>query len=149
MVHIYNTPGTFQEFILLIFTCEEEQKLKKKLITKLVSVLCIKMLIDLCLKYKNLEINSSKWKMVNQQNTLQFKIFIWRTWITFAMKVKKKDSMLYNETWLQLYENNIHSKSKAKKEINKNFTKVGLRGLTVGESFLFFLTLKFPKTSII
>lgn len=29
MVHIYNTPGTFQEFILLIFTCEEEQKLKK------------------------------------------------------------------------------------------------------------------------
>lgn len=31
------------------------------------------MLIDLCLKYENLEINSSKWKMVNQQNTLQFK----------------------------------------------------------------------------
>lgn len=62
---------------------------------------------------------------------------------------EEKDSMLYNETWLQLYENNIHSKSKAKKEINKNFTKVGLRGLTVGEKFPFLLTLKFPKTSII
>ena len=68
MVHIYNTPGTFQEFILLIFTCEseEEHKIFKKLITKLVSVLCIKMLIDLCLKYKNLEINSSKQKVANQ-----------------------------------------------------------------------------------
>lgn len=65
------------------------------------------------------------------------------------MKVKEKDSVLYNETWLQLYENNIHSKSKAKKEINQNFSKVCLRGLAVGESFIFFLPLKFPKTSII
>ena len=33
VVHIDNTPGTFQEFILLIFTCEseEEQKFLKKL----------------------------------------------------------------------------------------------------------------------
>lgn len=65
-------------------------------------------------------------------------------YLVMKVKKKKKDSMLYNETWLQLYENNIHSKSKAKKEINKNFTKVGLRGLIVRKPF-FFLTLKFPK----
>lgn len=29
MVHIYNTPGTFQEFIFLIFTCELEEKRQK------------------------------------------------------------------------------------------------------------------------
>ena len=35
------------------------------------------------------------------------------------MEVKKKDSMLYNETWPQPYENNIHSNSKAKEEKSK------------------------------
>lgn len=32
---------------------------------------------------------------------------------------------------------------------NQKFSKVCLRGLAVGESFLFFLPLKFPETSII
>lgn len=36
--------------------------------------------------------------------------------------------MLYNETLPQLYENNMHRKRKAEKEINQNFNKVCLRG---------------------
>lgn len=62
MGYIYNTPGTFQEFVFLIFTCESGEKTKQnqKLnisITKVIIVLYIKMLIELYLKYINLKIN--------------------------------------------------------------------------------------------
>lgn len=60
MGYIYNTPGTFQEFVFLIFTYESGKKQNQKLnisVTKVTIVLYIKMFIELYLKYINLKIN--------------------------------------------------------------------------------------------
>lgn len=54
--------------------------------------------------------------------------------------------MIYNKVSLQLYENNMHRKKKAKEEIYQNFNKVCLRWEFMGEPFFFsFFSLNYYK----